>query len=311
MYEELNRHIMDMEEKLDKREKAQRLAKELEVKIQKLKEQRGDLEDAFAKAEEEYEKVHAKNFKGFLTRITGGDSIAECDDLYNETKQSLENCLSNLEESERQLSDLQGILRELEILQQERDALVTEKLAMMVKNDPTLRNKIKYCTEYAKNCEAKMRELDNVVAAIKRLRDSLEDGTVCLRSSQSWSEKDMMGEASLLAGGRSRAQEAETCFESIRYHAAHFREEVLDISKRRGENPGDLDFVEDYLLYFFPGFFEDSVDFQRKLEEAIDQNEKMISHVSSYNIRYGMEQAKLEKNIQEVEAEMSRIIHAS
>ena len=31
MYEELNRHIMDMEEKLDKREKAQRLAKELEV----------------------------------------------------------------------------------------------------------------------------------------------------------------------------------------------------------------------------------------------------------------------------------------
>ena len=48
MYEELNRHIMDMEEKLDKREKAQRLAKELEVKIQKLKEQRGDLEDAFA-----------------------------------------------------------------------------------------------------------------------------------------------------------------------------------------------------------------------------------------------------------------------
>lgn len=53
------------------------------------------------------------------------------------------------------------------------------------------------------------------------------------------------------------------------------------------------------------------MDFQRKLEEAIDQNEKMISHVSSYNIRYGMEQAKLEKNIQEVEAEMSRIIHAS
>ena len=37
----------------------------------------------------------------------------------------------------------------------------------------------------------------------------------------------------------------------------------------------------------------------------------MLSHVSSYNIRYGMEQAKLEKNIQEVEAEMSRIIHAS
>ena len=50
---------------------------------------------------------------------------------------------------------------------------------------------------------------------------------------------------------------------------------------------------------------------EEMLEEALEKNETMLSHVSSYNIRYGMEQAKLEKNIQEVEAEMSRIIHAS
>ena len=254
MYEELNRHILDMEEKLAKREKAQRLSGELEAKIEKLKEQRVDLEDAFAKAEEEYQKVHAKGFKGFLTRITGGDSIAECDELYTETKQSLENCISNLEESERQLSDLKRILQELEILRQEHDALVKEKLAMMVKQDPALRNKLKYCTEYAKNCEAKIQELSEVVSAVKQLRESLEDSTVCLRSAQNWSQRDLLGEGSLLADGRSRSQEAETCFESVRYHALKFRDLVLGCVQTPGGKPGDLGFVEDYLLYFAPAF---------------------------------------------------------
>jgi len=176
---------------------------------------------------------------------------------------SLESECDHLNE---QLDQLQGI-------DQEYEALLSEKEEMLRASDQDMRRELAEIEGQEANIKAEIRELEEAIQAGKKTFTALKQVGESLESAQGWGVWDILGGGLLsTAIKHDRINQAREAVFEVQAQMGQFKRELADVSKS-AELEVELTAFESFADYFFDGLIIDWI-VQSKITNSLEQTRK-------------------------------------
>jgi hypothetical protein len=299
MYESINQDILQVKERVRKREKIQGLIKNGEINLKEETERREELKNSLNKEELDVKRLEGLSVKGIILAVLGNkeDRLDKEKGEFIAAKLKFDECCNSIEvirleidEYYRQLRDLGNPHNEYEDLMRRK-----EQLVMQAKDKNT--KEILDLTEKIADIEADMRELKEAIMAGNSVLASLELAASSLESAEGWGTWDMLGGGLISDMAKhSHIDEAVDHIRDAKGKINTFRRELTDVNLSVDVSI-DIGSFDKFADFFFDGLFADW-NMQSKIRDSAYSVDSAISRVRSIisNLQSNYNNIELELN---------------
>jgi hypothetical protein len=292
MFDELNRQLMDLREKMNINS---RLQKKLSIARQSLFDQRSKLSQLEAILERETKDV--RRLEGlsitalFYTILGSKDQQLEKErQEYLAAKLKYDECGQAVSAIESEMSFIELRIRSLGNLEERYAALIAEKEKLVATADNPVLKKYIDLSERLADLQSNIEEMNEAIRAGEAVIEGLGNVIKSLNSAESWGTWDMLGGGMIVTAIKhSRIDDARSWISHVQYSLRHFQRELTDVNIGRKGNSGiDIGGFETFSDYFFDCLITDWV-VQGKIKDSLRNAELMLDGVQ--NIVIGMQAA--------------------
>jgi DNA repair exonuclease SbcCD ATPase subunit len=292
MFDELNRQLMDLREKMNINS---RLQKKLSSARQSLFDQRSKLSQLEAILERETKDV--RRLEGlsitalFYTILGSKDQQLEKErQEYLAAKLKYDECGQAVSAIESEMSSIELRIRSLGNLEERYAALIAEKEKLVATTDNPVLKKYIDLSERLADLQSNIEEMNEAIRAGEAVIEGLGNVIKSLNSAESWGTWDMLGGGMIVTAIKhSRIDDARSWISHVQHSLRHFQRELTDVNIGRKGNSGiDIGGFETFSDYFFDCLITDWV-VQGKIKDSLRNAELMLDGVQ--NIVIGMQAA--------------------
>jgi DNA repair exonuclease SbcCD ATPase subunit len=292
MFDELNRQLMDLREKMNINS---RLQKKLSIARQSLFDQRSKLSQLEAILERETKDV--RRLEGlsitalFYTILGSKDQQLEKErQEYLAAKLKYDECGQAVSAIESEMSSIELRIRSLGNLEERYAALIAEKEKLVATTDNPVLKKYIDLSERLADLQSNIEEMNEAIRAGEAVIEGLGNVIKSLNSAESWGTWDMLGGGMIVTAIKhSRIDDARSWISHVQYSLRHFQRELTDVNIGRKGNSGiDIGGFETFSDYFFDCLITDWV-VQGTIKDSLRNAELMLDGVQ--NIVIGMQAA--------------------
>lgn len=272
MYQEISNRLANAIEKRRLRDKLERNLGEVQDEIERETSRLRALEGQLSQEKADLEKMERLSLSALFYTVLGSreeqtekerQEFLSAQLKYQKAKFLLTSLESEREHLIDQLEGLKGI-------DQEYEALLSEKEALLRADDQDAENELAKIDEQAANLKAETRELEEALRAGKEVSAGLKRVREFLESAHGWGVWDMVGGGLIsTAIKHDRINQAREAVFAVQAQMSQFKRELADVSKSPGLEV-ELTAFESFADYFFDGLIIDWI-VQSKITNSLEQ----------------------------------------
>jgi hypothetical protein len=290
MFDELNRQLMDLREKMNINS---RLQKKLSSARQSLIDQRSKLSQLEAILERERKDV--RRLEGlsltslFYTILGSKDQQLEKErQEYLAAMLKHNECGQAVSAIESEMSVIELRIRGLGNLEARYASLMAEKEELIATTDNPVFKKYIDLSEQLVDLRSNIKEMDEAISAGQAVIEGLGNAIESLISAKSWGTWDMLGGGMIITAIKhSRIDDARSWISHVQYSLLHFQRELTDVNiGGKGISGIDIGGFETFSDYLFDCLITDWI-VQGKIKDSLRNAELMLDSVQ--NIVIGMQ----------------------
>jgi hypothetical protein len=294
MFDELNRQLIDLREKMNINS---RLQKKLSSAQESLIDRRSKLSQLGAILEREIKDVRrleGLSLTGLFYTILGSkdQQLEKERQEYLAAKLKYDECGQAASAIESEMSFIELRIRSLGNLEARYAALMAEKEELIATTDNPVLKKCIDLSEQVADLQSNIKEMNEAISAGEAVIEGLGNVIKSLNSAESWGTWDMLGGGMIVTAIKhSRIDDARSWISHVQHSLRHFQRELTDVNIRRGGiSEIDMGGFETFSDYFFDCLITDWV-VQGKIKDSLRNAEQMLERIQNIVIEM---QAKLE-----------------
>lgn len=275
MYIEINEQLLTLKEKINEKNRYERLLLQTRQKLQSESQKLKELTKILSKEKYDVKRLEGVSITSLFYNVLGTkeQKLDKERQEFIAAKLKHDSSQSSIKVLERDISHFESRFTALGNPEEEYDALLKEKeqLLMKVKSKELLN-----IINQLSNLSAIRKELDEAISAGDEVRHELANVLNNLKSAKNWGTFDLVGGGILATAVKhSKMDDAKQSVQKVQYLMHKFQRELSDLSGRSKFDLGvELSSFETFGDYFFDGLIFDWV-----VQSKINRSHQNVNNV--------------------------------
>lgn len=308
MYEDMNKELSSIKEKLRRKQKLESMLKKADFSLENEMERVKFLKEVLNKEELDVKKLESMSIKAIFHSLLGNkeERLDKEKQEYFSAKLKYDECCNtiNLLKQETNLNNKE--LNELYGIEDEYNLILKRKEELMLKsNDNNYRN-LSILIDKLSDVNIDLKEFKEAIDAGRNVLNSLENARNALKEAKGWGTWDILGGGFLSTSAKhSYIDESMDFIKEAQGLFDRFKRELSDV-KFEIDLDIEISSFDRFADYFFDGIIADWA-VQNKIEDSLDKLYEIINNiielVVSLELKYTKaegEKSSLEKNIKSI-----------
>ncbi|MCP4728260.1 MAG: hypothetical protein GY863_24705 [bacterium] len=287
MYEELNRSLIEIREKVRERDRLKILLDESEKSLESESEKYVQYEKILKKELADVEKLENSSLTGLFYSILGSkeDQLEKERQEYLAAKLKFDRCSHTVDSLKKEIARLKSQLSELDGIETELKNVITEKENLIAGEGGLHLKKLTENAEKTADAESLAKELAEAVSAGKDVLAEAGNVVKSLKSAKGWGTFDLLGGGIIATAVKhSKMDKAKESANRIQELLLRFNRELKDVDVHGAGMTVDVSSFLTFADYFFDNLITDWIVQSRiknSLDSALDLNQRVTDIVSS------------------------------
>jgi DNA repair exonuclease SbcCD ATPase subunit len=280
MFEDINREMEELKEKLWERKKLSNRREQLRANITTQNKRLYDLEYEMNKEKADVEELKTLNVSTLIYKLLGSKDkkLKKEQEEYIRAKLKYDEANNLLEALKKEEDSISSKLLELRDIEEQYEELSLIKEKMILEGTTTLKEKFLELEISINNVKDDIREYSEAISAGMTLLYELKKLTDSLNSASNWGIVDMLGGGLLsTAVKHGHLDDAKEITYRLNKLSANFKRELIDI-KLDASIEVNLSSFESFGDYFFDGVFVDWM-VQGKIDTSLENVVNLHRHL--------------------------------
>lgn len=308
MYEKINQEILEVKERVRRREKILSLINHADDNLKNELHRKDELKIILNKEELDVKKLEGLSIKGMFITLLGNkeEKLDKERAEFLAAKLKYDACCSNVKSIEADLQKYYGELKEIGNANDDYEKLMRKKEQFILNAHDINTRRILDFTEERGNIEADLREIKQAIMAGNSVLNSLERAADALDTAENWGTYDMFGGGIISSMEKhSSIDEAVDYINDAREKLDRFKRELSDVNLSIDVTV-DISSFDKFADYFFDGIFADwnvqskIEDSQYSLKSTIYKVQRVIDNLKVKNDLGEERLRKVKENIRRV-----------
>ena len=269
MYEKINQEILEVKERVRRREKILSLINHADDNLKNELHRKDELKKILSKEELDVKKLEGLSIKAIFVTLLGNkeEKLDKEKAEVLAAKLKYDACCSTVKMLEEDLQKYYGELREIGNANDDYEKLMRKKEQFILNAHDINTRRILDFTEERGSIEADLREIKQAIMAGNSVLNSLERAADALDTAENWGTYDMFGGGIISSMEKhSSIDEAVDYINDARDKLDRFRRELSDVNLSIDVTV-DISSFDKFADYFFDGIFADW-NVQSKIEDS-------------------------------------------
>jgi hypothetical protein len=269
MYEKINQEILEVKERVRRREKILSLINHADDNLKNELHRKDELKKILSKEELDVKKLEGLSIKGMFITLLGNkeEKLDKVRTEFLAAKLKYDACCVTVKSIEADLQKYYGELREIGNANDDYEKLMRKKEQFILNAHDINTRRILDLTEERGSIEADLREIKQAIMAGNSVLNSLERAADALNTAENWGTYDMFGGGIISSMEKhSSIDEAVDYINDARDKLDRFRRELSDVNLSIDVTV-DISSFDKFADYFFDGIFVDW-NVQSKIEDS-------------------------------------------
>ncbi|MBL4936626.1 hypothetical protein JK636_12745 [Clostridium sp. YIM B02515] len=269
MYEKINREILEVKERVRRREKILSFINHADDNLKNELHRKDELKKILSKEELDVKKLEGLSIKGMFITLLGNkeEKLDKEKAEFLAAKLKYDSCCGTVKSIETDLQKYYGELREIGNANDDYEKLMRKKEQFILNAHDINTRKILDFAEERGSIEADLREIKQAIMAGNSVLNSLERAADALDTAENWGTYDMFGGGIISSMEKhSSIDEAVDYINDARDKLDRFRRELSDVNLSIDVTV-DISSFDKFADYFFDGIFADW-NVQSKIEDS-------------------------------------------
>jgi len=297
MFEEINKQLTEIKERLRAQKKAQSMllkaqqtSKDEKIRLKKLSAQ-------LKKENRDVEKLERLSITGLFYQILGNkeEKLDKERQEYIAANLKHDECSHSVKALEREIAIYEKKLKELGDPETEYKNVLEEKEALIMK---TGGKQVLRLSENLADVQADIKEINEALDVGNEVLENLRDVISSLKSAKNWGIFDVAGGGIIATAVKhSKIDKANAFIHVVQQNLRRFQRELADVNIGTGtEMSVEISSFSSFADYFFDGLIFDWV-VQSKIHKSLDNVTTMTNSIEKImqQLRQGLERKKNEK----------------
>ncbi len=296
---ELNEKLLKIKSDMREKERLLRMLDNAEGQRRVLERKKAELYEQLKKEELDVEKLEKISITNFINTITG----RKLEKLEKEKKEAvaaklkLDTVNEELKNLINDIERIEGNIRRLGNLESEYRTIINKKEKLLISTDAEIENRLDRIIEEESFFIDKKKEIEEAIAAGRKLLISLRQISKSLQSASNWGTWDIIGGGMIATMAKhSRIDQAKAEISRTQSLLSRFHRELEDVGGKVEVNIEIGSFLT-FADFFFDGIFAD-LTVQSKIRDAEDRIMNTTNKVNSIMRRL---EAELDETISTIE----------
>ena len=308
MFEELNRQLIEIKEKLRTK---QRLESQIGQAKEKLNEERGKLDKLSAVLKKE--EADVRKLEGLSLTAMFHQALGSKDQKLNKEKQEFlvvqlkyDQCQHSVISLEREISYRERQIKELGDPDTQYAFILKQKESLILEGE---NKQLAQISEKLAGLNSDIKEFKEAITAGKAVLDKVETVISQFKSAGNWGVADLIGGGIIVTAVKhSKIDKAKAAVHDVQHLLGRFQRELSDLQISQGSQLAvEISSFQTFADYIFDGLIFDWVvqsKIKRSLDNASDMKGKMLKIMSDLEIQFKISQ----KRKKETEASRQTLI---
>lgn len=308
MFEELNRQLIEIKEKLRTK---QRLESQIGQAKEKLNEERGKLDKLSAVLKKE--EADVRKLEGLSLTAMFHQALGSKDQKLNKEKQEFlvvqlkyDQCQHSVISLEREISYRERQIKELGDPDTQYAFILKQKESLILEGE---NKQLAQISEKLAGLNSDIKEFKEAITAGKAVLDKVETVISQFKSAGNWGVADLIGGGIIVTAVKhSKIDKAKAAVHDVQHLLGRFQRELSDLQISPGSQLAvEISSFQTFADYIFDGLIFDWVvqsKIKRSLDNASDMKGKMLKIMSDLEIQFKISQ----KRKKETEASRQTLI---
>lgn len=308
MYEDLNKELSSIKEKLRRKRKLESMLKKAEFSLENEMERVEFLKDVLNKEELDVKKLEGMSIKAIFHNLLGDkeERLDKEKQEYFSAKLKYDECCNTISLLKQEINLNNEELNQLYGIENEHSLILKRKEELILKaNDDNYQNMVVLMDKLS-DVDIDLKEFKEAIDAGRNVLCSLENSRSALEEAEGWGTWDMLGGGFLSTSAKhSCIDEAMDFIKEAQGLFDRFKRELSDVKFELNLDIGISSF-DRFADYFFDGIIADWA-VQNKINDSLDKLYEVINNiiglVGSLELKYTKaeeEKNSLEKNIKSI-----------
>lgn len=280
MFEDINREMEELKEKLWERKKLSNRREQLRANIKTQNKRLYDLEYEMNKEKADVEELKTLSVSTLIYKLLGSKDkkLKKEQEEYIRAKLKYDEANNLLEALKKEEDSISSKLLELRYIEEQYEELSLKKEKMILEGTTALKEKFLELETSINNVKDDIREYSEAISAGMTLLYELKKLTDSLNSASNWGIVDMLGGGLLsTAVKHGHLDDAKEITYRLNKLSANFKRELIDI-KLDASIEVNLSSFESFGDYFFDGIFVDWM-VQGKIDTSLENVVNLHRHL--------------------------------
>ncbi|MCM8901557.1 hypothetical protein KVG29_10030 [Caldicoprobacter algeriensis] len=309
MLEELNNHLMQLQEQVQEGYKIRRRLEAAEKSYMELQKRLCEFREQLEKEKSDVDKLEGMNLTNLFYSILGTreERLEKERQEYLAAKLKYDQCQDELDALGKEIQDLKLQLGEINVLEREYQDLLRQKEKVLEGIHDATSRELEKLSEKLAEARAKAKEIMEALEAANAAIDGLERVLSCLNSASGWGTWDIIGGGILsTAIKHSYIDGAKTAVSQVQYQLRRLERELMDVGSFQHLNI-DIGSFATFADFFFDGLIADWV-VQSRISQSRENAFRVLRQVE--NIKQRLERAleEAKNEIGQIEYERQELI---
>lgn len=309
MFEVFNDRILELREKLRRKEKVELMLSQSkeELKIQKNK--RNDLNRILQKEGKDVRQLESLNITGLFYFILGSkeEQLDKERQEYLAAKLKYDECCNSIKDIEEEIRIYEDELRKYIGIEEEYRSLLSGKQDLILIRNDENSQRLKTNIDIVIDLELDIKEINEAINAGDNVQSALGEVIRSLRSAGNWGIWDMLGGGFIATAAKhSKIDDAKEQIYNVQRLLRIFKKELSDV-----DTSTDLDInigsFETFADYFFDGLIADWI-VQNKINDSLDRSCSMDRNISRVLNILTRDLDHLKMELEKTQVEIKRLI---
>jgi hypothetical protein len=312
MYENINQEILEVKERVRRREKVLNLINHAEINVKEETQRKDELKNILDKEELDVKKLEGLSFKGIFLAVIGNkeEKMDKERAEYIAAKLKFDECCNSINFMQLELEEYYRQLRDIGNANNDYNELMQKKEQLVMQAEDKNTKQILELMEQTADIEADLRELREAIAAGNSVLHSLQKASNSLDSAEGWGTWDMLGGGFLSDMAKhSNIDEAVEHIQEAKSKLNTFRRELADVNLSIDVNV-DISSFDKFADFFFDGIFADW-NMQSKIQDSSHSVDSAIRSIDSILYSLKIKSTDKDGQLSSIKAQIKSIIESA
>jgi hypothetical protein len=312
MYQSINQEILQVKEKVRKREKLLSLIRQAEEGVRQETKRKDELKGILDKEELDVKRLEGLSIKGIFLAVLGNkeERLDKEKAEFISAKLKLDECCNSLRTVQLEMDEYYGQLRDIGNVNNDYEQLMRKKEQLVMQANDKNTEQILKLMDQAADLESDMRELREAIAAGNSVLHSLEKAASSLDSAEGWGTWDMLGGGFLSDMAKhSNIDEAVEHIQEAKSNLNRFKRELADVNLSVDVSV-DINSFDKFADFFFDGIFADW-NMQSKIQDSSYSVNSAIRNIENVLYSLKVKHTDVDSQLSNIKSDIKNIIESA